>query len=317
MTFAPLKWHRPLTVVSVLFLLLALASAIGVIVDDRTLLGDPLWLKPGKFGFAFGAYALTLAWLVSRLKRGRRVGWWFGTVFAVAGLTDITMIVLAAARGTFSHFNVGTDGFAKAVQLVFAIGVPPILVANIVVAVLVLIQRSGDRSVDRALRAGLLLSTLAMIIVIVPNFVPGLVGKDVRTVTDAAGAPVPLAGGHGLTDHPDGNGMILTGWNDAGGDIRAPHFVGLHGIHVLLLLALILAARGRWDETTRRRMVGAAAIAYGGFFAVTSWQMLRDQSIAHPDAATLIAYGAIAVAAGLAYTRARVMSSREVAVPVA
>lgn len=319
MTFAPLKWHRPLTAVSALFLLLAVFGAVGVIADGRTLLGDPIWLKPAKFGFAFGTYGLTLAWLISRLTKGRRVGWWFGTAFAVAGLADITMIVLAAARGTFSHFNAGTDSFSVAVRAVFAYGVPPILLANLAVAVLVLVQRSGDRALDRALRAGLLLSTLAMIVVIVPNFVPGLAAVTTRTVTDAAGHEVTLAGGHGMASHPDGNGMPLTGWNDAGGDIRAPHFVGLHGIHVLLLIALVLARRGRLTEAARRRVVGVAAIGYGGFFLVTSWQMFRDQSFAHPDALTLIAYGVIAgiVAAGLTYARARVTSSREAPVPVA
>ncbi|GLZ81587.1 hypothetical protein Afil01_63940 [Actinorhabdospora filicis] len=319
MAFAPLKWHRPLTVVSALFLLLALVSAVGIAVDGRTLLGDPVWLKPAKFGFAFGVYGLTLAWLLSRLKKARRTGWWFGTVFAVAGLSDITMIVLAAARGTFSHFNASTDAFSKAVQIVFAYGVPPIALANIAFAILVLVQRSGDRAVDRALRAGLLLSTLGMIVVIVPNFVPGLIEVTTRTVTDAAGREVTMAGGHGLAGHPDGNGMALTGWNDAGGDIRVPHFVGLHGVHVLLLIALVLAKRGRMTEATRRRVVGAAALGYAGFFLVTSWQMLRDQSFAHPDAATLTAYGvvAIVVAAGLAYARVRATSSREAPVPVA
>jgi len=82
-------WHRPLVANAALMFTLALVSAVGLFVDDRLLLGESVWLKPLKFGFAMGVYTLTLAWLLGKLTKGRRVGWWLGTVFAVAGVLDV------------------------------------------------------------------------------------------------------------------------------------------------------------------------------------------------------------------------------------
>ena len=43
-------------------------SSLLAIVDDRTLLGAPLWLKPLKFAISFVAYAGTLAWMLGQLR---------------------------------------------------------------------------------------------------------------------------------------------------------------------------------------------------------------------------------------------------------
>lgn len=49
------------------------ASGVGVVADDRTLLNESVWVKPLKFGFAFALYAGTLAWLLSKLNKGKSV----------------------------------------------------------------------------------------------------------------------------------------------------------------------------------------------------------------------------------------------------
>src|SRR5690242_5504479 len=112
-------WHRPLVLLASLMFALAAFSAAAVFADDRLLLGEPVWAKPMKFGVAMGVYSLTLAWLLTRLTKGRRVGWWVGTVFALAGVLDVGAVTWAAAHGTFSHFNQDTDDVARTVQTVF------------------------------------------------------------------------------------------------------------------------------------------------------------------------------------------------------
>ena len=36
-----------------------------MVVDDRQLMGEPVWLKPLKFALAFGLYSGTLAWVAT------------------------------------------------------------------------------------------------------------------------------------------------------------------------------------------------------------------------------------------------------------
>lgn len=288
------EWHRPLLANAVFMFTIAVVSVGGLLFDDRHLVGEPVWLKPLKFGFAMGVHALVLAWLLGKLRRGRRIGWWLGTVFAFAGVLDVGAVAYAAANGTFSHFNDNTDPVARTVQALFSVGIMPLLLTTFFVAILLLVQRVGDRALTRALRAGLGLAVASMVVALWLSSS----GQAPRVVADANGQQVSLIGAHGIGD-PDGNGMPVTRWSTTGGDLRVPHFVGMHAIQGLLLLTVVLgaaAARRPWlrDERTRADLVSAAALGGTGVFTVLSWQASRGQSVLHPDLATLTAFAAVA-----------------------
>ncbi|MFI6320195.1 hypothetical protein ACIBG8_21865 [Nonomuraea sp. NPDC050556] len=295
MTIAWRTWHRPLAICSALMFCLMLAAAAGLVIDDRTLLNESVWVKPLKFGFAFTLYAGTLAWLLTKLTKARRLGWWLGTVFAVAATVEVGAITVQAARGTFSHFNASqTDPVTLALVPVLTYGVMIVLITQLILAVVILVQRTAGAALNRAIRWGIGLATAGMLI---PLY--WMVTEiHARTVTDANGARIPMYQGHGI-GAPDGTGMPLTNWSATGGDFRAPHFFALHGIQALLVLAAILAAlsaRRVWlrDEQVRARLVGIGALGYSGFVAVVTWQAGRGQSFIHPDAQTLTAFAAVA-----------------------
>ncbi|BBG04450.1 MULTISPECIES: hypothetical protein [Pseudonocardia] len=288
----PASWHRPLLLMSLLMAGLALVAAAGLAVDDRMLLTESVWAKPLKFAVSFTIFGLTLAALIPRLTRFRRTLWWLGTVFAATGVVDVGFIALQAARGTFSHFNTDSDPINAIGQQIFSSGVIGLFGATIVIAVLILLQRVGDAALTRALRAGLLLVTAGMAVAF------GIAGGGgSRTVPDANGRPVTLSGAHGV-GVPDGGGMPVTNWSTTGGDLRVPHFVGLHAIQVLVLFVLLLgflAGRVLWlrDERVRVRLTGVAVLGCSGVFAITTWQAVRGQSLVDPDGLTLLAVAAL------------------------
>ncbi|PRY60611.1 hypothetical protein [Glycomyces artemisiae] len=301
------RWHRPLLVLGIACGVVALASLAAMPFDDRTILGESVWVKSFKFGFSFFAYCLSLAWLLSHMTKLRRTGWAFGTLFAVISAAEVGVITAAAAMGTFSHFNASDDAFNQVVQMAFQF-VPVMFLANVVIAVLVLFQRIGDRAVTAVIRWGLLLSSLGMFAAF---FIVTVGGQGQRTQVDANGTEVPLNAGHGVGDL-DGNGMVLTGWSTTGGDMRVAHFIGLHGIQVLIGLGMLLsflAVRRAWlrDDRVRAAVVRWSAAGYLGVFATAAWQAVRGQSFTSPDAASLAAYGAavLVAAAGIALTVAR------------
>lgn len=303
------RWHRPLLWTAAAMAALALCCLCAAPFDDRRILGESVWLKPGKFGIAFCLYTLTLAWLLSVPHRGARVTWWAGTVFALTGVVDVGFIVVQAARGTFSHFDTETDAVNSIGQMVFASGVPGLFVANLVVAVILCRQRVLDRPTSRAVHAGLAIAVAGMAL----GYLMGFTGE--QTVRDAHGRPVRLAAGHTVTDTAlpvrDGvGGMPITHWSTIGGDLRIPHFAGLHGIQFLLAAVAVtawLARRRPWlDERARARLIGVLARGYAGLVALLLWQALRAQPLIHPDRAAVLAFlalGVVTLGAGAAVVR--------------
>jgi hypothetical protein len=107
-----------------------------------------------------------------------------------------------------------------------------------------------------------------------------------------------IAGAHSVGVEDGGPGLPVLGWSTAGGDLRVPHFVGLHALQMLPLLGWALArpwAARRWSERRRVALVSVGGAAYLGLLALLTWQALRGQSIVAPDLLTL---GALALLAG-------------------
>ena len=78
----------------------------------------------------------------------------------------------------------------------------------------------------------------------------------------------------------------MTGWSREHGDLRVPHFIGLHAIQALALIAVGLR-RWRRPEAVRVRAVLAAAASYASLFLLLLWEALRGQSVVAPDAMAL------------------------------
>ena len=282
------SWHRPLMLMVLAMAGLVVTAGVGLLVDHREIVNESVWLKPFKFGISFVLYGATLARLLSKLRKAKRFGWWTGTVFAVTGVVDVGFIVVQAARGTFSHFNANTDTFNQVGQQVFMSGVLGLFGASLVIAIMLLFQRVGDAPLNRAIRIGLGLATAGMFIAF---YLVGSNGTRQQT-TDAYGHPVTLSGSHGIGVEAGGPGMPLTHWSTVGGDLRIPHFVGLHAVHFLLLTLLALHLLGRrvmWlrPERVRARLVGVVAFGYTGLMITVTVQAFRGQALIHPDGQTL------------------------------
>ncbi|MFF5285656.1 hypothetical protein [Streptomyces sp. NPDC013171] len=277
---------------------LAVVSAVGIVVDDRMLVGVPIWTKPFKFSVSFVAYGLSLAWMLSLLPRGRRAGWWAGTVLTVASVVEMVLITLQVVRGTQSHFNQATP-FDTAVFQIMGGTVAVLWLCALVIAVLLLRARILDRAMAWAVRLSSLIALAgAAVGFLMVRPTPEQLATDNPTIVGAHSVGVP----------DGGPSMPITGWASNGGDLRIPHFFGMHALQLLPLLLIALAALATRfpglvrlaDERVRLCLTLTASAAYAATFVLLTWQALRGQALFAPDGATLAGAAAIVLVGGAA-----------------
>ena len=251
--------------------LLALVTAGLAVVDQRTLVGAPLWFKPVKFSISIALYSLALAWMLGQLRERtmRRTGW-----VIVAGLVlEMVIIVGQAARGQMSHFN-RDGGLGSVLFPIMGATITVVWFATLAIALRFLREPGRDRAMTLAIRLGLLVSLVGM----------------------AVGFALSINGGHAVGVPDGGPGLFFVGWSTTGGDLRIAHFVGLHALQVLPLLVALLAERSVADDL-RTRIVWSVGVGYLGVVLLLTWQALRAQPLLAPDAITVGALGVVVLAA--------------------
>jgi hypothetical protein len=287
-----LRTHPPLMLFSLLMAALTVVSLGGLIFDDRILVGSPIWFKPFKFAVSLALYGVTLAWMLTLTTRLRRVGWWAGTVIALAGTAEMAVIVGQVLRGRRSHFNVATP-FDDLLWDVMTYSILTLWIMHAVIAVALVFTRFENRATGLAIRLGLVLSLVGLALgTLMTSPAPG---QD-----DDGG----IVGAHSVGAPDGGPEMALTGWNTEVGDLRVPHFVGIHALQVIPLLVALFGRRAT------PRLAWGLTIGYAGLMALVTWQALRGQPLLRPD--LLTALGALAVVTWTAAVIARSLTAKEV-----
>ena len=270
----------PLTVTGVLMVAALIPALAGLWLDARVITGAPAWLKPAKFAVSTAIYLLTLAWIFTYLPEWVRTRRIVGWATAVILIVEVGAIYVQAWRGTTSHFNVGTP-LDAALFAAMGIGIVMQLLASVAVAVALWRQRFGDAALGWALRLGMTVS-------IVGASTGGLMTKPTAAQLADARAThrMPVAGAH-TVGAPDGEpGLAGTAWSLSHGDLRVPHFLGLHAMQVLPVVALLLTRRRRSDARALR-LTFVAAGSYFALFALLLVQALSGESVAAPSPAFL------------------------------
>lgn len=281
---------RPLTGTSLLMLALLPLAGAGLVFDDRLIAGAPAWLKPAKFMVSTALYGLTLVWVLSWLESWPRLRRIVSQLTAAVFVIEVAIICLQAWRGTTSHFNVSTvlDGLLFSIM---GAAIAAQTIASGAVAVALFRQRIDDPMMAAALRS-------AMVITLLGASTGGLMTSPSKAqIQDAVEhGRMTVSGSHTVGAADGGPGIPGTGWSREHGDLRVPHFVGLHAMQALPLLGLWLRRRGVSDP----RRLRVAAASYAAFFGVLLLQALRGEPVLAPGAvvSSLLAAWAIATLAG-------------------
>jgi hypothetical protein len=206
-------------------------------------------------------------------------------------LLEQVLIVGQVARGTTSHFNVGTP-FDAAVWGTMGATVVLVWGLSLLTAILLIRQRLPDPAFAWALRLGVLVSFVGMAVA----FLMTQPTPAQEALADAGGS-MPIAGAHSVGVPDGGPGLPIVGWSTVGGDLRAAHFFGLHALQALPLFSWLIA-RTTLDARWRVALVWTAGFAYLALVLLLTWQAVRGQSIVAPDGLTVGAFAAVAVVVG-------------------
>ncbi len=219
-----------MTTLAFVLLALCVPCGAGIFLDPRRVHNAPVWLKPAKFAVSIPIYLISMAFMRGHLSI------WPEWVAVASGATtwmlllEWVLIVVQAARGTGSHFNVGKP-LDAAILSAMAAGIAIVWVASVFFAVALFRQPFLDPVLGTALRLGMVLTVLgsasgrAMI-------GPTPVQLEEARITGR----LALAGAHTVGAPDGGPGLPVTNWSTQHGDLRVPHFLGLHGMQFLLLV---------------------------------------------------------------------------------
>lgn len=228
---------------------LMLASLVAMGLDPRTINGVSVWVKPAKFAASFVAWFWTLAWAWGALAPDARRGWaarvvLWGTL-AAAGLEQV-WITLRAALGLPSHY--ATDPLGAAVYPLMGLGAVTLVALAALLGLLVLLR--GDRAQPGRWRLAVGLGLV----------LGGVLGGFTGVTMSVAN---PRIGG----SPTDAANLAPFFWSRDGGDLRVAHFLAIHAMQAIPLLAalgagvaMVLAGAAGWTALS----LGAWALARAG-----------------------------------------------------
>ena len=298
------KSDSTLTVSALLMVGALAAFVVGLVIDPRVITGAPAWLKPAKFAVSTAIYMFTLAWVFTYLGEWPRLRKLVGRGTAAIFIVEVAIIALQAWRGTTSHFNYSTP-LNGALFVIMGSAIVLQTLLSVAVAVSLWRQQFQDRALGWALRLG-------MVITIAGASTGGLMTRptDAQLEQIVATRRATIVGAHTVGAPDGGPGLPGTGWSVEHGDLRVPHFIGLHALQVLPVIALLLWRR-RIEDRRRARLIVVAGGSYAALVLILIWQALRGQALVSPNALTLSVFVVwAALTAGMAVWPFRTRTSR-------
>ncbi len=271
-------WHasRPMTAVGLAMLPLFAAAVAGIFLDTRTITGAPAWLKPAKFAISIALYLLTLSWVYSFLTIWQPLLSAMAWITALAMVVEVVILNVQAWRGVASHFNVGTP-LDAALFGTMGTAIALLWVASMVIAAALFVQSFDNPVLGAALRCGMLLTVLGSASgVLMPGPTKAQLAESKQT------GKLPLIGAHTVGAPDGGPGLPGVGWSTLFGDLRVPHFLGLHGVQIIPLLGWLLLLQ-KVPESRAVLKVYSASASYLGLYGLLLWQAIRAEPLTNPS----------------------------------
>lgn len=293
-------WPRVLWGVGGLLFVTMVVHVVALIVTGGPLTGPVSLRKPATFAETGWLVAWSVALLMPVLKMRRWQRHVVGGATVLFGVGETAIMAVQAWRGVPSHYNFTTPldaalvrGGAAGTAGVFLIGVVVLIVAT----------------VRARIPADLRLGVLAGVFVLLLGSAIGLVmifnNSGVFQGTVGVGFADRTAGYLGPDAATVGPELLLIRPATMGGDLVLPHAIGVHGLTLLAVPAVLLA---RTASRHRLLITGTAVAAVLGAQAILLTHALNQLPLDSLSPLALGALGFCAAALVAAYTAVGVAS---------
>ena len=218
------------------------------LVDPRELQGAYVWTKPAKFFFSVGIYFWTMGWLMDYLdheKFVKRTSWSIWVLM----LVELSIITYQASIGKLSHFNISSLMDDILFQIM---GVAIFL--NSVLVFLVFLKFLKINNLPSGYLMGI---KIGMVIFLIAGFEGFAMAANLK---------------HTIGAEDGQEGLPFLGWAKVYGDLRIFHFLGLHALQVLPIVAWVFLKN-------RPKEVLAIGVVYFLLSFGTLWQALQGKGI--------------------------------------
>ena len=210
--------NEPLFYFGLICLILAVVFLLLTQFTTRQIMGVNAWSKPFKFALSITLYAWAMAWFCYYLMPA------FNPVsfnWAVIGLLgfEIGYIALQAGRGQLSHYNQSSPLYAKLYSLM-ALAATAVTLYTAYVGILFFVRSFPG----------------------LPNYYVWSIriGISLFVIFSLEGAVMGGRMSHTIGGPDGGNGLPIVNWSRQYGDPRVAHFIGMHALQVLPIVAWYL-----------------------------------------------------------------------------
>lgn len=258
---------------------------LAAVLDPRLITGAPAWVKPLKFALSIPIFLATFIWLLTFVEGRPRAVKFVANLTAIGLLVEMILITMQVVRGTTSHFNFSTPFDGVVFNLMGAF-ITAVSICTLLLAIWLIRQRLPNPVLAWGLRWGVLVSFVGMMVAFLMTSYPTPSQLEAAEAT----GQMSFIGAHSVGGDDGGTGLPLLGWSTTHGDLRVPHFFGLHAMQLLPILGGLLSLDGfrrRWSERGRTALVWVGSLGYLGLVLLLTWQALRGQSLIAPDGLTL------------------------------
>jgi hypothetical protein len=210
--------NEPLFYFGLVCLLAAAVCLVLTKVSQTQVAGTSAWYKPFKFFLSSTIFVWSMGWYLHYLDASNAVYWYSISMILFLGFENV-YIIIQAAQGQLSHFNVSTTLYASLWSLMAAAAVG----ISLWTAVIGIQFFTNDFSeLPKAYVWGIRLGLIIFIIFSMQGLAMG--ARMAHTVGAPDGSP----------------GLPVVNWSKRYGDLRIAHFLGMHALQVLPLVGFYL-----------------------------------------------------------------------------